>query len=83
MKIAKKILAGAAILGMALTGAAIGEGTASASTVPVVYGSAAALPWHGYVKPGNFYFGQGVAPELQALHSAWPSWLYHDPSILD
>jgi hypothetical protein len=72
MKIGKKILAGAAVLGMTLTGAAIGEETASASTVPVMYGSAAALPWHGYVKPGNFYFGQGVAPELRNLN--WTSW---------
>ena len=38
MNIVRKLLVGAAILGMALAGAAIGEGAASASTVPVVYG---------------------------------------------
>ncbi len=72
MNIIRKLLAGAAILGMALAGAAAVTGTASASTVPVVYGSAAALPWHGYVKPGNFYFGQGAAPEFRNLN--WTSW---------
>ena len=72
MNIIRKLLAGAAILGMALAGAAAGTGTASASTVPVVYGSAAALPWQASVKPGNFYFGQGVAPEFRNLN--WSSW---------
>lgn len=72
MNIIRKLLAGAAILGMALAGAAAVTGTASASTVPVVYGSAAALPWHGYVKPGNFFFGEGVAPEFRNLN--WTSW---------
>ena len=72
MTVIRQFFAGAAILGIALTGAAAGAGAASASTVPVVYGSAAALPWHGYVKPGNFYFGQGVAPEFRNLN--WSSW---------
>ena len=72
MNIIRKLLAGAAILGMALAGAAAVTGTASASTVPVVYGSAAALPWHGYVTPGSFYFGQGGAPYFTSLH--WTSW---------
>jgi len=72
MNIISKLLAGAAVLGMALTGAVIAEGTASASTVPVVYGSAAALPWHGSVRPGSFYFGQGAAPEFRNLR--WTSW---------
>ena len=57
---------------MALAGAAAATGTAGASTVPVVYGSAAALPWQASVKPGNFYFGEGVAPEFRNLN--WSSW---------
>ena len=38
MNIIRKLLAGAAVLGMALAGAAAVTGTASAGTVPVVYG---------------------------------------------
>ena len=71
MRIAKKVLAGAAILGMAFSGAAIGEGTANASTVPVVY-AANANGWHAYVKPGHFYFGNGGAPYFTGLR--WTSW---------
>ncbi len=71
MKIATKILAGAAILGMAFSGAAIGGGAADASTVPVVY-AANANGWHASVKPTVIYFGQGGAPFLAQLH--WSSW---------
>lgn len=69
MRIAKKVLAAVAILGMALTGAAIGEPAASASTVPVVYNDNG---WHGSVKPGILYFGNGGAPYITGLH--WTSW---------
>jgi hypothetical protein len=61
MRIAKKILAGAAILAVALPGSALGTAAANASTVPVVY-SAQADGWHGYVKPSAIDFGQGGAP---------------------
>jgi hypothetical protein len=55
MKIAKKILAGAALLGVALSGAAAGGGTANASTVPVVY--AAKWRWDaGWLKNGFWTF---------------------------
>ena len=61
MRITRKLLAGAAILGMAFSVAATAEGAAGASTVPVMY--AAHLDgWHGYVKPGTIYFGNGGAP---------------------
>ena len=69
MPLTKKLLAGAAILGALLTGAAIGQGTASASTAPVVYGDNG---WHGNVEPGSIYFGNGGAPYLTGLH--WTSW---------
>lgn len=69
MKITKKILAGTAILGMFLSGAVTGAGAASASTVPVVYGDNG---WHGYVKPGSIYFGNGGAPFFTQMH--WTSW---------
>lgn len=71
MNIIRKLLAGAAILGMALAGAAAVTGTASASTVPVVYG-AGAKGWHASVTPGSFYFGNGGAPYFTSLH--WTSW---------
>jgi len=71
MKIIRKLLAGAVITGMALTGAATGAGAASASTVPVVY-AADTNAWHASVEPGRFYFGQGGAPYLTQLH--WTSW---------
>ena len=71
MKIATKILAGAAILGMAFSGAAIGGEAANARTVPVVY-AANADGWHAHVKPAAIYFGQGGAPFLAQLH--WSSW---------
>ena len=71
MKAANKILAGAAILGMAFSGIAIGGGAAHASTVPVVY-AANADGWHAYVKPAAIYFGQGGDPILGQLH--WSSW---------
>jgi hypothetical protein len=70
MKIVKKILAGAAILGMALSVSAVEGGAARASTVPVVY--ADANPWQVSVEPGRFYFGQGGAPYLTGLR--WTSW---------
>jgi len=71
MKILRKLLAGAAILGMAFSGAAIGEGTADASTAPVAY-AAHNNGWHAYVKPGDFYFGNGGAPYFTGLD--WTSW---------
>jgi len=71
VKIIRKLLAGATILGMAFSAAAIGEGTADASTVPVVY-AAHNNGWHAYVKPGYFYFGNGAAPYFTGLH--WTSW---------
>ena len=64
-------LAAAAILGLALAVPAI-EGTASASTVPVVYAAHNDGGWHAYVKPQAFYFGNGGAPFLTGLH--WSSW---------
>jgi len=70
MKIIRRLLAGAAILGMAFSGAAIAGGTADASTVPVVY-AARADGWHAYVKPGSFFFGNGGAPYFTGLH--WTS----------
>ncbi len=71
MKI-RKLLAGAAIAAAALSGAAaIGEGTADASTVPVVY-AAHNDGWHAYVKPGYFIFGMGGAPFFSGLR--WTSW---------
>ena len=45
--------------------------TASASTTPVVY-AAHLDPWHGYVRPGYFIFGNGGAPEISNL--TWKSW---------
>jgi hypothetical protein len=71
MEMIRRLLAGAAILGMAFSGAAIGEGTADASSVPVVY-AAHNDGWHAYVKPGRFYFGNGAAPYFTQLH--WTSW---------
>ena len=71
MKIIRKLLVGAAIFGMAFSVAAAGEGAASASAVPVVY-AAQNDGWHAYVKPGNFYFGNGGAPFFTQLH--WTSW---------
>lgn len=71
MKIIGRLLAGAAILGMAFSGAAIGEGTAHASAVPVVH-AAHNDGWHAYVKPGRFYFGNGAAPFFTGLR--WTSW---------
>ena len=70
MKIIRKLLAGAAILG-ALLSVAISGNTASASTVPVVY-AAHIDGWHGYVKPGSFGFGNGGAPYITQLK--WKSW---------
>ena len=67
----RNILAGAAILGLACSAAAIGAGPADAGPVPVVY-SAHADGWHGYVRPAAIYFGQGGAPFLAKLH--WSSW---------
>ena len=68
-------LRAAAILGMAfavaLTGGAIGAGTASASTVPAVY-AAHNDGWNGYTKPGYFTFGMGGSPYFTDLQ--WTSW---------
>jgi hypothetical protein len=71
MKIIRKLLAAAAILGIAFSVAATAEGAASASTVPVVY-AAHIDSWHGYVKPGSFGFGNGGAPYITQLK--WTSW---------
>ena len=71
MKIIRKLLAAAAILGIAFSVAATAEGAASASTVPVVY-AAHIDSWHGYVKPGSFGFGNGGAPFITQLK--WKSW---------
>ena len=72
MKIIRKLLAGAAILGIAFSVAATVEGAAaSASTVPVMY-AAHADGWHGYVKPRNISFGNGGAPFITNL--TWKSW---------
>jgi len=71
MKIIGKLLAGAALLGMAFSVAAAGELAASASTVPVVY-AAHVDGWHGYVKPGTIYVGNGGAPYITQLK--WKSW---------
>jgi len=60
-KIVRGLLAGGVLAGLLLSGAVIGAGTASASTTPVVY-AAYVNGWHGYVKPGSFYFGNGGAP---------------------
>jgi hypothetical protein len=65
------VVAGAALVLAALAGSASGAGAASAATTPVVY--AAHLDgWHGYVKPGSFYFGNGGAPYFTNL--TWKSW---------
>src|SRR2546423_4541848 len=53
----------------ALAGSA--AGAASAATTPVVY-AAHLDPWHGYVRPGQLYFGNGGAPYFTALQ--WKSW---------
>jgi hypothetical protein len=72
-KIIKRFLAGAAILGVALTAAVVpvASTAASAGTTPVMY--AAHLDgWHGYVKPSYVLFGNGGAPYLTNL--TWTSW---------
>ena len=65
------VVAAAALALAALAGSAAGAGAASAATTPVVY-AAHLDPWHGYVRPGYFIFGNGGAPELSNLH--WTSW---------
>jgi len=68
----RKLLAAVAVLGMVLAGAgAVSASTASASTVPVLYG-AHLDGWHAYVKPGTIYFGNGAAPFITGLR--WSSW---------
>jgi hypothetical protein len=64
-------MAAVALALAALAGSAAGAGAASAATTPVVY-AAHLDPWHGYVKPGRFIFGNGGAPELSNL--TWKSW---------
>jgi hypothetical protein len=71
MNIIRKLLAGAAILGMAFSVAATAEGAASASAVPVMY-AAHNDGWHGYVKPGTIDFGNGGSPFITQL--TWKSW---------
>jgi len=72
MKIISRKLALAAGIGLAaLAGPIAGAGMASASTSPVVYG-AHLDPWHAYVKPATFYFGNGAAPRITNL--TWKSW---------
>ena len=71
LKIAKKILTTAAILGMAFSGSVIEAAAANASTTPVVY-AANNNGWDAHMKPGNFYFGNGGAPFFTNLR--WTSW---------
>jgi hypothetical protein len=72
VKVIKRLLVGAVvILGAALSGAAVAQSAAGASTTPVVY-AAHEDGWHPYVKPGSFYFGQGGAPYITSL--TWHSW---------
>jgi hypothetical protein len=70
-KIARRLLAVGVLAGLLLSGAVIEEGTASAGTTPVIY-AAHVNGWHGYVKPGSFYFGNGGAPFITNL--TWKSW---------
>lgn len=69
-KIARRLLAGAVLLGTVLAGAAFAEGSASANSAPVVY-AARNNGWHGYTRPGTFFFGNGGAPYFTALQ--WKS----------
>lgn len=70
-KTAARLLAGALLAGMALSGTVVGASAADASTAPTVY-AANNNGWHGYTRPGSFYFGNGGAPYLTELH--WTSW---------
>lgn len=67
----KRLLAGTAVLGVALSGIILGVGQASAST-PVIYGAVANSWAHGYVEPGSIQFGMGGSPYIAGLH--WTSW---------
>ena len=67
----KRFVVGAVALGAVLCGTVAVQSAASAGTVPVVY-AAHIDGWHPYVKPGNFYFGNGGAPQLSNL--SWKSW---------
>ena len=67
----RRVIIIAAIVAAIIAATLSGAGAASASTVPVVY-AAHNDGWHAYVKPGNFYFGNGGAPYFTGLH--WTSW---------
>lgn len=71
MNLARRLLSGAALAGLLLSGAVVAEGSASAATTPVVY-AAHADGWHAYRKPGSFYVGNGGAPYFTNL--TWKSW---------
>jgi hypothetical protein len=70
VKAIRKILAEAAVLGLALSVPAVGA--ASASTAPVIYDAHNDGDWQPYVQPGGIFFGNGGAPFLTGLH--WSSW---------
>ena len=72
MRIIRKLLAGAAILGVLLSGASIAATSAVASAVPVVYDAHNDGNWQPYAKPRDIFFGNGAAPFLAGLH--WTSW---------
>ena len=71
MKLARRLLSGAALTGLLLSGAVVAEGSASAATTPVIY-SANNVPWSASRKPAKFYFGNGGAPYMTNL--TWKSW---------
>ncbi len=70
--IARKLLAGAVLLGTLLAGTAFAEGPASASSAPVVYAARNDGWQHGSTRPGTYIFGNGGAPFFTALR--WKSW---------
>lgn len=71
MKTIRRILAAAAVIAAVLASTAAFQGTASASTVPVVYNTGAD-GWVAQVRPSAIYFGQGGSPILSGL--TWHSW---------
>lgn len=70
MKIIRNLLAAVAVLAAVLAGTSLTQ-AAHASTVPVVYATHND-GWHGYVKPGTIYFGNGGSPVISNL--TWHSW---------
>jgi hypothetical protein len=72
IRAARALLIGTVLGGSLLASAALTAGTASASTVPVIY-AAHADGWHGYVKPGQVqFFLNGGGPFITNL--TWKSW---------